>query len=286
MSCINNFSPLRYPGGKAAIADFFVKMLDKYEVSQTGTYCEPFAGGAGVALTLLLKGRVSSILINDFDKCIAAFWKSVVCDTDDLIERIQQTDITLEEWEKQRIVYESSGKLNLKKKRDRLSLAFATFFLNRCNRAGILPKAGPIGGRAQNGKYKIDARFNKEKLISRIAIISKNRDRIAVTNMDAIEFLEKMPSLVSTKEDAFLYLDPPYFHNGEKLYLNSYTIDDHLKLARFINDFSFCPWIMTYDNCQEIKSIYSQFPCIKISDFPINYSMQKVRKASEILICK
>ena len=286
MSFKNNYSPLRYPGGKAAIADFFVEILDKNGISAKGTYCEPFAGGAGAALTLLLTGRVSNIIINDYDKCIASFWKSVIYDTDDFVELIKKTDITLDNWEIQRQIYDASEKIDIRSKKNRLALAFATFFLNRCNRAGILPKAGPIGGRTQAGKYKIDARFIKEKLISRIQAIAQYKTHITVTHYDAIDFLKKLPRLTDTQQDCLLYLDPPYYHNGEKLYLNAYSHDDHVKLANEINTFDFCQWIMTYDNCEEIVNIYSQFPKIKIELIPINYSMQKVRKSTEILIHK
>lgn len=284
MGFVNNYSPLRYPGGKASIADFFIRMLDDARISSYGTYCEPFAGGAGVALTLLLTGRVANIIINDFDKCIAAFWYSVLKDTDDLVTMIENVVISLEEWKHQRYIYDNVINVDLEKKEDRLSIAFATFFLNRCNRAGILPKAGPIGGHSQKGKYKIDARFIKNKLIDRIRTIARYKQNIQVTHFDAIDFLDQLPKLAKTPNDTFLYLDPPYYRNGEKLYLNSYSHEDHLLLAQKMNSFDFCSWIMTYDDCHEIREIYKQYKDICVVDFPIYYSMQKVRMATEILI--
>lgn len=286
MGFLNNYSPLRYPGGKAAIAGFFVRMLDQYAISSKGTYCEPFAGGAGVALTLLLTSRVSNIVINDYDKSIVAFWLSVINETEALIDMIERTNISIKEWDRQRSIYKTADNLNLSCKQDCLLLGFAVFYLNRCNRAGILPKAGPIGGRSQRGKYKIDARFIKERLITRIQNIARFKDNIQITHLDAIEFLQQIPKITSTPNDTFLYLDPPYYHKGEKLYLNAYKHEDHLKLARFINDFSFCPWIMTYDDCPEVRDIYGSFSDVIIEQLPINYSMQKVRKTSEILIHK
>lgn len=71
-----------------------------------------------------------------------------------------------------------------------LTIGFSTFFLNRTNRSGIL-KGGVIGGKNQEGQWKLDARYNKSDLISRIQKISKNRERIDLYNMDAIDFIKR-----------------------------------------------------------------------------------------------
>ncbi len=286
MGSRNSFSPLRYPGGKASIANFFVEMLKKYGISSHGTYCEPFAGGAGVALALLLNKHIENIVINDFDPHIASFWQSILSMPDDFIECIENTPISIKEWKIQRNIYDNIQQFNLKNKKDLLLVGFSTFFLNRCNRSGILPKAGPIGGYLQNGNYTLDARFKKGSLIEKIKTIASNHEHIKFVSMDAIDFLKTLPFLTSTPQDTFLYLDPPYFHNGSKLYLNFYTTEDHIALADHINNFDFCPWLMTYDNCSEIKDIYKNFSGIIIEEFPIQYTMQKVRIASELLIHK
>ena len=59
-------SPLRYPGGKSRITDF-VKQIIKDNNLLDGVYVEPYAGGAAVALSLLMDEYVSSIIINDKD---------------------------------------------------------------------------------------------------------------------------------------------------------------------------------------------------------------------------
>ena len=284
MGFTNNYSPLRYPGGKAAITDFFVGLLDRTNITRNGTYCEPFAGGAGVALTLLLTGRVSNIIINDYDKHIAAFWKTIISEPDAFIAQIQNVEISIDEWERQRYIYDNIDNFNIDIAEQRLKIGFSSFFLNRCNRAGILPKAGPIGGKKQTGKYKINARFNKEKMIERIKTIVAYKNNISITNLDAEKFLDSLPQLTQTGCDTFLYLDPPYYKNGEKLYLNFYEHQNHLSLAQKMSRFDFCPWIMTYDDCQEIRAMYESFSNMRISELPIQYSMQKVRKASEIMI--
>ena len=282
----NNYSPLRYPGGKASIADFFVKKLADYGISSQGTYCEPFAGGAGVALALLFGKHVGKIVINDFDAHIAAFWQSVLLMPDDFIKLIESTQISLEEWSKQREIYDNINRFDLTSNEDLLVVGFSSFFLNRCNRSGILPKAGPIGGYKQNGPYMLDARFKKKSLIERIELIASKSEYIKFTSMDAIDFLKQLSALTTAPQDTVLYLDPPYFHNGSKLYLNFYTREDYLMLAKYIHNFDFCRWIMTYDDCPEIKEIYGEFTDIVVGELPIQYTMQKVRATRELIIYK
>lgn len=97
------YSPLRYPGGKGKLAP-----LMKYLIETTGhvggTYIEPFAGGAGIALDLLENDVVSRIVINDFDKGIYSFWRALLNETDKFIEEINRVPLTIDEWNRQRII--------------------------------------------------------------------------------------------------------------------------------------------------------------------------------------
>lgn len=65
-------SPLRYPGGKGKVADYF-KQIFRDNSLYDGVYVEPYAGGASVALSLLFNEYVSKIIINDIDRSIFAF---------------------------------------------------------------------------------------------------------------------------------------------------------------------------------------------------------------------
>ncbi len=60
------YSPLRYPGGKNKLAKFIASICVQNNIN--GHYVEPYAGGASVALHLLINGYVKEITINDFDK--------------------------------------------------------------------------------------------------------------------------------------------------------------------------------------------------------------------------
>ena len=265
------YSPLRYPGGKSCLFAL-VSGLIKNNKLQRCHYAEPFAGGCGLALSLLYAGHVSDIHINDVDPGIWAFWHAVLNDTDKFSYKIAKTPITVDDWRHQREVF-SAGDVD-----NPLKLGFAAFFLNRTNRSGIIKDAGVIGGLQQNGNYKIDCRFNREALIDRVKRIAKYRNRIHLYRRDALDFFEQ--AKCALPEETFFCIDPPYFKKGSSLYTSFYDPEDHAVLADAIVALD-RPWIVTYDNTPEITKLYRnrrQF------EFDINYSGETKRKGTEILI--
>ncbi len=213
LSAVQNFSPLRYPGGKSSLFDF-LSALAKSNDLEGGHYCELYAGGAGAALKLLFNNVFSTIHINDADYHIYHFWNCVINQSEDFIHEIEKIDITIDEWQKQKSIYENPLDYS------ELESTLATFFLNRTNRSGIIYKAGPIGGYGQLGNYGINVRFNKKELIQRIEKIATFKEKILLTNQDAITILNDIKSGQSNGK-TFLYLDPPYYNKGRTLYLNN-----------------------------------------------------------------
>ncbi len=273
---MSTVSPLRYPGGKGKFNKNSIKIFNDNNIERP-IYCEAFAGGAGLALLLLKNNIVDKLILNDIDKSIYCFWKSILDFNKEFCEMIKLVNIDLAEREIQKKIQKDKDILNLTKKSDILKLGFSTFFLNRVNRSGII-RAGVIGGIEQNGNYKIDCRFNKKNLIERIKEINKYKKKIEFYNLDAIDFLKK----IEKKKKIFIFFDPPYFNKGKDLYTNFYSIDDHINLANHISGLK-QNWIITYDNTDEIRKIYSDF---QIKEFDILYSLEKKRKEKEILICK
>jgi DNA adenine methylase len=267
-------SPLRYPGGKAVLAEFIGATIEANGIKGC-TYVEAYAGGAGAAVKLLLAGKVDRIILNDADRCVWSFWHSILYHPNAFIDRILSTPVTVEEWKKQRAIYREQP-------RRILDLGFAAFFLNRCNRSGILTNGGVIGGLDQEGEWKIDARYNPDELICRILSIAALRDNITVCNLDAISFLRA--TVLPTKERSkfFVYLDPPYFVKGSRLYLNYYSPDDHAQLAAFLRRIRNVRWLVTYDNAPEIRALYGWRG--EITDFFLQYSAASAKEGSEIMI--
>lgn len=236
------------------------------------TYAEPYAGGAGLALALLYSGTVREIHINDLDASIWSFWYSVLNLTDEFSGLVMNTDLTIDEWRNQREIYRAQDD------NDPLKLGFAAFYLNRTNRSGIIAQGGVIGGLKQTGSYLMDCRFNRPELVERIRRVATYRDEISLYRMDALDFLKRSPELLPKK--TLLCVDPPYFNKGSQLYTSFYRPDDHAALAEVIQKLTM-PWVVTYDNASEIRSLYSKS---RLHSFDVRYSVQTKRVGDELLI--
>lgn len=264
------YSPLRYPGGKGKLEPFMELLIERTG-HIGGTYVEPFAGGAGIALELLEKNIVNKIVINDLDKGVYSFWKAILTETDKFINDIRTIPLTIDEWNQQRAVLGDNRRYSYE-------LGFATFYLNRTNRSGII-KGGVIGGVEQNGNWRMDARFNRNELIERILKIARQKKQIHIYNKDVNSFIRNY--LPRYEENAFVYFDPPYLGKGKQLYLNFFSYDDHVRIEKMINNQVNCDWVITYDDVQEIADIYQNHI---LRRFDLNYSAAVKRKASEIII--
>ena len=263
------YTPLRYPGGKSALADFVWHTMELSGCTEI-PYCEPFAGGAGVAMSLLLRGKVKSVILNDLDTGIYSIWYAIFNDTEWFIEAISNADVTLVVREQQKKVY-NELKDSYGYSRD---LAFATFFLNRVNYSGILT-GGPIGGLEQKGKYKLDCRFNKQSLITKIKEIAKYRDNVQLFHMDAVELLKNQSNI-------FVFADPPYWQAGDMLYEASV---EHSKLAKVLCESKDIHWIATYDNNINVANIYEEYGAHS-KLFELQYSASRKRKELECMFYK
>lgn len=264
------YSPLRYPGGKNKLSAFIAKICVDNKID--GHYVEPYSGGASVALFLLMEGFVKKITLNDKDRSIYAFWYSVLNKTNKLCELIENTELTIEEWRKQKEVQ------NNKKYADLLELGFSTFYLNRTNRSGII-NAGVIGGNEQKGNYLMDCRFNKKELISRIKRIASRKKDIRLYKKDAIKLIDKIQDEAENGNIIF-YFDPPYYLKASSLYMNHYKDDNHKFVSDKIKGIKNINWIVSYDNVPEIQSLYSKCPK---KEFSFKHTAYKAKMGYEIL---
>lgn len=266
-SHMRDASPLRYPGGKWRIAAFFERVIRLNGLTCT-QYVEPYAGGASLALSLLFRERVSEIHLNDLDPAIHAFWHSVLTRNRDFIQLLEETPVTPDEWSKQKAVYTKDSRAG------KFALGFATFFLNRTNHSGIL-NGGMIGGRKQGGQWKIDARFNRSELRTRIERIGSFRNRIHLSCEDAIEFLRSR----RFKSTSLIYLDPPYYRTGRRLYLNAYKPGNHAALSEYILGLK-SHWIVSYDDVPEIQELYKNVRSRRIH---LLHTARSARNGDEVL---
>jgi DNA adenine methylase len=265
------YTPLRYPGGKAQFAPFIAKVMETNGLAGSH-YLEPYAGGAGVALELLYHGHADHVHINDLDPAIHAFWVSATKNPEGLLKLLNDTPVTMDQWFKWRSVLRGEAAADL------VERGFATLFMNRTNRSGIL-KAGVIGGRAQNGNYKLDARFKKDVLAARICKIADHADKITVHCEDALELLQRCEKFLP--KNSLIYLDPPYYLKGQGLYRNFYKHDDHSQIAKVLQSSKFrMPWVVSYDNATEICDMYQLSKCLT---YNLNYTAQKRYVGNEVM---
>lgn len=267
---MTHLSPLRYPGGKGLLLRF-VREIVLRNPPPGATYVEPFAGGAAIALGLLLSGDVEHAIIGDADPAIAAFWKAALQHPDELADLIDDCQVTIGTW------YEQAHALHHTDPSDTITLGFAAFFLNRTNRSGIL-RARPIGGLNQDGPYKIDCRFNKPNLLQRLRNIARLADRITVHGSDGVALLKRLAPRYS--HEAFVYADPPYLTKSTDLYIDTMTYAKHQQLADALTA-NFRRWIISYDCDPRVTG--DLYPTSEILQFGLRHSAGRAHRGTELM---
>jgi DNA adenine methylase len=267
-------SPLRYPGGKARLAGMLRDIIDLNGLEDC-EYYEPFAGGAGAALTLLEQKAVSRIHLNDADSRVYAFWHSSVHESERFAARILEIPVTIKEWRRQRKICAGPSK------HSQFDIGFAAFFMNRCNRSGVLSGAGPIGGYSQSGSWRLDVRFNRQELAARVLQLGRLRSKITLSDKDALDFLKEALPRGFRRKRVLVYLDPPYVQKGQRLYLNAYESQDHGKLCAYLRMQKSLHWFASYDDTPLVRKHYSG---LKVCLLPIQYSLQVKRVAHELVL--
>lgn len=266
---MKNGSPLRYPGGKAIMTNFFIDLFAENRLTNI-VYVEPYAGGAGAAINLLLRKHVDRIIINDANSGIYSFWYALLNESARFIQTINDIPVTLDEWHHQKEILKST-------KSPSFELGVATFFLSRTNRSGVI-SGGAIGGttteKQNSAKYKIDCRFNKPDLLARLNAIVNQKERITICNQDALHFLKNL------NEDVFVYLDPPYYIKGKYLYMNHYTDKSHKELADLLQHDANFKWVLSYDDTPQIRSMYEK---LELFRFPLTYTVKERQVGYELL---
>lgn len=269
------YTPLRFPGGKSKIYPFVVALIDANALRGC-TYGEPFCGGAGLAMKLLLRNDVSKVVLNDYDPAVYSIWNAIVNHPDELCEFIETVPLDMDEWYRCRDTYRKGTKPSIE-------LGKAAFYLNRTNRSGILA-GGVIGGKEQTGKYKIGARFTRSTLCEKVQAISERSSDIELHNLDVFDFMRDIAPTMD--QHSFLYLDPPYVKKGPGLYENSLDDSDHRKLANCVKTYD-GRWMVTYDIDELVDRLYkpSEDWQITIDEIKVGYSAARSRDiAAERLV--
>lgn len=257
------------------MCEFLRQQLMKLDNSSAKGIIEPFCGGAGASLNLLADNDVEFVCLNDADIRIYSAWYAILNEAERFIDTVNNIDLNMDEWYKQSDIATSRSNSEYS-----FELGFATFFMNRTTRSGIIERAGPIGGYDQTGAWKIDARFNREKISKQIKWLSENKKRIFLSNLDALNFIYKVYRKFSLA-NSIAFIDPPYVQAGSRLYYNGMNESKHIALADFLLLGNIPNWVLTYDDDPLIRNLYRDAVIRKMD---VKYSLQKKRKESELLI--
>jgi DNA adenine methylase len=268
-------SPLRYPGGKQLLAPYVAGVIEENFLTGCSFY-EPFAGGSAVSLELLRLGYIDTATLLERDPLVYAFWWSVCNQFDDLWAAIQVADVSLKTWKSLLPLRDVNNPHDCEY--SLLQLGVAGLFFNRTNFSGVIG-AGPIGGIAQKSQYKIDCRFNKIAIGEALNALRPFISRIRVEFADSLEWLAKNAPTLS-RQQSFVYIDPPYFEQGWKLYRHSFKEKQHEKLAQLLTSARY-PWLLSYDDAPFIRSLYAGS---KLQPIYLDYRVKSSRLAQEIVI--
>ena len=240
---------------------------------ERGHYAEPYAGGCGLALDLLYGGHVADIHINDIDVSLWAFWDSeapeqprgpVVKDCGNIghHRRVAQAARYLSEAEQRQHA------------RPRLCNV-----LSQPNKQIGHYKGGgeSIGGLDQSGNYKIDCRYNVDDLSGRIRRTAKYKDRIHLSNLDAIDFMRLCERDIPGHSLASILIRLTT-RKGLSFIRRFIAMGDRVDLSELVVKFNH-PWIVTYDDVDAIRALYRSR---RQYSFDVNYSVQTKRLGTEI----
>lgn len=273
-SSTETISPFRYPGGKGFLNGYFASLLKEFGTGPN-YFVEPFCGGAGSAWHLLADDHVDEIHLNDADVRIYSAWKAILHENERFCDRLSNVAVDLETWNACRdLLTNYSGRSY------DFELGFATYFINRTSRAGIILGSGPIGGYKQAGDWKIDARFYRETMLKRIRWIGSQKRRVKLKNQEALTFLKCAAKRLPVSTTLY-FVDPPYMQAGGRLYLNAMTEKKHRALGAFLKSDILQHWILTYDDHPLVREIYDGRHFSKLA---VDYSLSRIRTESEVLV--
>jgi DNA adenine methylase len=268
-------TPLRYPGGKSRA----VKTLMEFIPEDCGELCSPFLGGGSIELALAEKG----IKVHAYDgfKPVVWFWQALLKDPERLATL---ADLTRTKSKKKYIYqdkeYKARGLLQKDFDRFRDEIRFAlrsghpfsyeaaakVYAINRSSFSG----ATFAGGFSERASY---ARFTD----SQIEYIRDFKvDNLTVKHADFKDSIKR--------HDCCLYLDPPYFLEAARCKLygdegDMHAFFPHLALFSMLRERD--NWILSYNDCDEIRSLYRDFD---IHEAEWTYGMNRSKKSSEIII--
>jgi len=280
----------RYPGGKKKLLEIITSRIQAYNNGKTLEYREPFYGGGSVGFSFIEKKMVfKNFWINDKDIGVSCLWTSVITNPTKLKELVLKFKPSIKFFDefKEILVGLKQYPENMD---DVVKIGFMKLAIHQISYSGLGTKSGgPLGGREQKSKYKIDCRWSPNYICKKIDKIHSILSSAKIKNQMCTN--QDFSMLINEPGDALIYLDPPYFIKGNDLYQCGFTDDDHIRLCNDLKNTNH-KWILSYDDCDEIRKMYAWAKIEVLAD--VNYSItatkdkdsgaRQSRKKSELLI--
>jgi DNA adenine methylase len=249
-------SPLRYPGGKSRAIDLIAPLLPFFD-----EYREPFLGGGSVFINTKQRFLDKMFWINDIYYELYKFWEISQKDINSLTNKIY-------EWKQRfRQGKELHNFLNTNMACfNEIEQAAAFFIYNRIT----------FSGTTLSGGYSEAAFFGRftESSIQKLYNFSKIIQNTSITNLDYEELVMR------DGNNVFIFLDPPYYSAKKSaLYGKNGNLHKIFNHERFANIMKNCKhkWLITYDECEYIKNIFS---FANIIPYSLRYGMRNVSKTA------
>lgn len=257
-------SIFRYPGGKTRKANEISEYFNNFD-----TIISPFLGGGSVELKLANNGK--NVISADLDKHLINCWENLCHNRDEMYEYANEYAIMFHS----NIPKENKRELYYALK-DYASFIFdvkgaaAYWIVNRLSFSGL----GLKGGFSEQA---IKAELGP-LIMKRLKEWVRLQGFMVPVCMSFEELLSKFNHTVP------IFLDPPYFLTKGWLYPNHENFD-HYKLYDCLMNIK-NPFMMTYNNCEEIMELYTQDKEIKIEEKSWYYAMTNKRQGNELFISR
>lgn len=242
-------SPLRYPGGKSKLARRLATAFPYFL-----NYREPFLGGGSVFFAAKARREASIWELSDINTELTNFWQQVRDNPTDLVGEIQ---LLRSRFPDGRELFQ-----NVRNPGTQGPSAAARYFVR--NRISF------SGNQASGGFSELSFRQRlTDSVVDRISTASKLLQEVEITNHDYGS------ALTREGDDVFLFLDPPYLSaKKSRLYGDKGTLHKEFDHKRFANLAlaSPHPWLITYDDCEEVRDLFAGADGVAIQSFSNHYA--------------
>ena len=234
-------SPFRYVGGKFWMRNSILPLIPPH-----AAYLEPFCGGGSV---FFLKGGGECAQLNDLDTELMNCYLQIRDHAEALIERLMPLAVQPDIHRRLKDEFQPV---------DDLDRAMRYYFLNHTSYAGITHLRVCYWG------TRSPLTSTHSGWAKRIRRSSALLQGVRLTNLDFEAVIEAAP------DGAFLFVDAPYRSARHfKYYAHAFSWGDHQRLAACLQrNHQRLRFLVTYDDCSQIRDLYHWAPHLKAVDRP------------------